>query len=149
MIQSTQNTEITLASNTSPLTFSNDDIRTRSSTCCGWLQHEQGSPIYKILKGGIYDVSFNADVTSAVGEIAIALIKDGVEIPSATILQRIGTADNFVNVSFNKKIRVCCKSDTTLAVVSLPTAPVAGATAPVDTQVITYTNANFSIIKLA
>ena len=45
-----------LTSNTSAITFTDDDVRTRKATCCGWLQHDEGSPIYKILEGGLYEV---------------------------------------------------------------------------------------------
>ena len=65
MIQSYQETPVLLASNSSPLTFSTDCIRTRCANCNGFLQHSQGSPLYKILNGGNYDVTFNANVKMA------------------------------------------------------------------------------------
>ena len=74
MIQSVLEPITVLTSNTSTITFTNDDVRTRRANCCGWLQHSEGSPIYKILEGGIYEVSFNANVTSAtVGTVALGL----------------------------------------------------------------------------
>ena len=63
MIQSYQETPVLLASNSSPLTFSTDCIKTRCANCYGFLQHSQGSPLYKILNGGNYDVTFNANAT--------------------------------------------------------------------------------------
>ena len=56
MIQSTQEQALFLTSNTSQVTFDNDDLRTRSATCCGFLQHEETSPVYKIIEGGVFDV---------------------------------------------------------------------------------------------
>lgn len=61
MIQSVNENIEVLTSNSSTVSFTNDDIKTRRANCyCnGWLQHNEGSPIYKILEGGIYEVSFN------------------------------------------------------------------------------------------
>ena len=85
MIQSYQETPVLLASNSSPLTFSTDCIRTRCANCYGFLQHSQGSPLYKILNGGNYDVTFNANVTSATaGQVALGLYMDGVLLPGTT-----------------------------------------------------------------
>ena len=39
MIQSVQELPIILTSNSATLSFLNDDVRTRSANCCGWLQH--------------------------------------------------------------------------------------------------------------
>ena len=61
MIQSVLEPITVLTSNTSAITFANDDVRTRKANCCNWLQHNEGSPIYKILEGGICKVSFNAN----------------------------------------------------------------------------------------
>ena len=58
MIQSVLEPITILTSNTSAITFTDDDVRTRKANCCNWLQHNEGSPIYKILEGGIYEVSF-------------------------------------------------------------------------------------------
>ena len=78
MIQSVQELPITLTSNSATVIFSADDIRTRSANCCnGWLQHQQGSPLYQILDGGYYEVSFNANVSSATaGIVALGLYQD-------------------------------------------------------------------------
>ena len=76
MIQSVLEPITVLTSNSSTITFTDDDVRTRKANCCNWLQHSEGSPIYKILEGGIYEVSFNANVTSAtVGTLALGLQK--------------------------------------------------------------------------
>lgn len=152
MIQSVnENIEI-LTSNSSAVSFTNDDIRTRRANCyCnGWLQHNEGSPIYKILEGGIYEVSFNANVTSATaGTVALGLFQDGILIPGTTVIAEVATAGDYYNVSFDKLIKVCCRGDSTLTIQSAPNV-VTGATlpgTPVVTQIPVLQNANFLITK--
>lgn len=71
-IESTISTPVVLASNSSTITFQNDR-RTRSTQGCnGWLCHREGSPIYKIVKAGNYEVNLTASVFSATaGTIAL------------------------------------------------------------------------------
>ena len=78
MIQSVQETPITLTNNSAAITFSVDDIRTRSANCCnGWLAHKQGSPLYQLLQGGYYDVKFKVLASSATpGVVAFGLYQD-------------------------------------------------------------------------
>ena len=122
MIQSVLETITTLPSNASAVSFTNDDVKTRSANCCGWLQHDEGSPLYKILEGGLYEVSFNANVSSATaGTVAIGLYQDGVLIPGTTSIATIATPGDFFNISFDKLIKVCCRGDANLTVASVPT----------------------------
>lgn len=150
MIQSVLEPITTLTSNSSPIPFTDDDIRTRRANCCGWLQHNEGSPIYKILEGGIYEVSFNANVTSAtVGTVALGLFQDGILIPGSTVIAEIVTAGNYYNVSFDKLIKICCRGDASLTVASVPNV-LTGATlpgTPVVTEIPVIQNVNFSITK--
>ena len=152
MIQSVLEPITTLTSNSATVPFANDDVRTRSASCAGWLQHDEGTPIYKILEGGLYKVSFNANVTSSVaGTIALGLYDDGVLVPGTTVLAQITTAGDYVNVSFDKLIRVCCRGNATLTVASVPSV-LTGATTPgttTVTEVPVIQNANFSIVKKA
>jgi hypothetical protein len=139
-----------LTSNTSAVTFTEDDVRTRKANCCGWLQHNEGSPLYKILEGGIYEISFNANVSSdTAGVIALGLYQDGVLIPGTTVIATIATAGDFLNVSFDKLIEVCCRGDANIYIASVPSV-LTGTTAP-GTPTITETpiiqNANLSITK--
>ena len=150
MIQSVLEPITTLTSNSATVPFANDDIRTRSASCAGWLQHSEGSPLYKILCGGLYKVSFNANVTSSVaGTIALGLYEDGVLIPGTTVLAQITTAGDYVNVSFDKLIKVCCNGNTTLTVASVPSVLTGDATPGTSTvtEVPVIQNGNFSIIK--
>lgn len=154
MIQSVLEPITTLSSNSGVVTFTNDDVRTRSANCyCnGWLQHTEGSPIYKILDGGLYEVSFNANVTSSVaGAIALGLYQDGVLVPGTTVIAQITTTGDYINVSFDKLLKICCRGDATLTVQSVPSI-LTGATTPgttTVTEVPVVQNANFSIIKKA
>ena len=150
MIQSILEQFTILTSNTSSLTFTEDDVRTRKANCCGWLQHSEGSPLYKILEGGIYEISFNANVSSdTAGVVALGLFQDGVLIPGATAIATIATAGDFLNVSFDKLIEVCCRGDANLYIASVPSV-LTGTTAP-GTPTITETpiiqNADVSITK--
>ena len=148
MIESVITTPLTLTANNSVVTFSVDDLRTKGAQCYGWLQHTQGSPLYKILEGGIYEIDLSATLTSATaGIVALGLYQDGILIPS-TISAETVTAGGLANISFNKKIRVCCKADTTLTIASVPSVN-AGATGttPTDTQIPIITNAIFGISR--
>ena len=154
MIQSVNESIEILTSNSSTVSFTNDDIRTRRANCyCnGWLQHDEGSPIYKILEGGIYEVSFNADITSATpGTLALGLFQDGILIPGTTVIAEVATAGDYYNISFDKLIKICCRGDATLTVASVPNV-LTGATLPgiaTVTEIPVVQNANLSIIKKA
>ena len=152
MIQSVNENIEVLTSNSSAVSFTNDDIKTRRANCyCnGWLQHNEGSPIYKILEGGIYKVSFNANVTSATaGTVALGLYQDGILIPGTTVIAEVATAGDYYNVSFDKLIKVCCRGDASLTVQSVPSV-LTGATlpgTPTVTEIPVIQNANLSITK--
>lgn len=152
MIQSVNENIEVLTSNSSAVSFTNDDIKTRRANCyCnGWLQHNEGSPIYKILEGGIYKVSFNANVTSATaGTVALGLYQDGILIPGTTVIAEVATAGDYYNVSFDKLIKVCCRGDASLTIGSVPSV-LTGATlpgTPTVTEIPVIQNANLSITK--
>lgn len=150
MIQSVLEPITTLSSNSSPIFFTNDDVRTKSADCCGWLQHSEGSPIYKIIEGGLYKVSFNANVTSSVaGTIALGLFQDGVLVPGTTMLAQITTTGDYVNISFDKLIKVCCRGNATLTIASIPSVLTGDVTLGTTTvtEVPVIQNANFIITK--
>ena len=152
MIQSILEPITILTSNTSSITFSDDDIRTRRANCCGWLQHNEGSPTYKILEGGLYEVSFNANVSSAVaGTVALGLFQDGVLIPGSTVIAEVVTPGDYYNVSFDKLIKVCCRGDANLTIASVPNVITGAALpgTPVVTEIPVIQNANLLITKEA
>ena len=150
MIQSVLEPITILTSNTSTITFTDDDVRSRRANCCGWLQHDEGSPKYKILEGGIYEVSFNVNISSAtVGTVALGLFQDGILIPGSTVIAEVATAGDYYNVSFDKLIKICCRGDASLTVASVPNV-LTGATlpgTPVVTEIPVVQNANLIITK--
>ena len=150
MIQSVNEQIQILTSNTSTLSFVNDDIRSRNANCCGFLQHDEGSPLYKLLDGGVYEVSFNANVTSATaGTVALGLFQDGILVSGSTTIVEVATAGDYYNVSFDKLIKICCRGDATLTIASVPNV-LTGATlpgTPTVTEIPVIQNANFSITK--
>lgn len=83
VIQAVQEPEITLTSNTASLPFAIVDLRTRCAiNCQGFMNHNEGSALFSILEGGAYEVTFNANITSATeGDVALALFADGVQVP--------------------------------------------------------------------
>lgn len=152
MIESVQELPVILTNNTSSITFTADDIRTRSANCCnGWLSHTQGSPLYQLLDGGYYEISFNTNVSSATpGIVAIGLYQDGVLVPGTTVASTITAAGDVENLKFTKVIRVCCRASTTLTISSVPSFPnLVDLTATgIDTQTPIVVNANMIIKKI-
>lgn len=152
-LQAVQEREVTLTSNTASLPFDEVDLRTRSAmNCCGFINHNEGSALFSILEGGVYEVTFNANITSATaGTIALALLADGVQVPGTEMDAVIAAAGDFENISFDKKIRVCNKGTVNLAITSLPTVTYSGGGTPVitDTQIPIIKNAEINITRLA
>ena len=149
MIEALQITPEILTSNTDNINFDFVDLRTNSATCCGWLQYQNGSSEFTILGGGTFEVSFNANVTSATtGQVALALkTGTGTDVEGTEVDAQIATADAYTNVSFTKIIRICPRVTTTIAVGSLPA--IGGVTPAVATQIPTIKDANLIIRKIA
>jgi hypothetical protein len=148
MIQSIQEQELVLTSNTSPITFSDTDLRTASANCFnGWLNHNEGSATFNILGGGIFEIDFNANVTSATaGNVALAIFADGVQLAGSEMDTPV-TVGVFTNVSASKKIRVCGRGNVTITVASVPTITYDGTSTA--TQIPIIKNASISIERLA
>ena len=148
MIQSVSEQITQLPSNSAPITFTRDCIKTRST--CNWLCHQQGSPLYKIKQGGNYKVSFNVNGTSAAeGVIAFGLYADGVLVPGTTTIATVATAGSYYNMSFTKEVPICCGTSTTLTVASVPSVLSGATPASTVTQVPTIQNANLTITRLS
>lgn len=152
VIQAIQEPEITLTSNTATLPFTTVDLRTRSAiNCASWMNHNEGSALFSILDGGVYEVTFNGNVTSATaGQVALALFADGVQVAGTEMDATIAAAGDFENISFDKKIRVCCKGTVNLAITSLPTVTYSGGATPTitPTQIPIIKNANINVERL-
>ena len=149
MIQSVQEQELTLSSNTAPVTFSDTDLRTASANCFnGWLNHNEGSATFNIVAGGIYEINFNANVTSVtVGMVGLAIYVDGVKLSGAESDEIVATAGEYSNVSINKYIRVCGRGNATVTINSVPT--ITYDTTTTDTEIPIVKNANISIKRYA
>ena len=154
MIQTIINEPITLPSNSSPITFDITNIRTRCAYCCngGWLDYQNGNPIFKIFGNnynGYYNINFSASVSSATaGVVAIGLYEDGVLIPDTVRAVTIGAADDYETVSFNKKLKICPRGNTSITVGSVASVPTPSTPAtPIVTQIPIITNATFNIAR--
>lgn len=76
----------------------------------------------------------------------LALFADGVEIIGTEMDAAIATPGEYENISFDKKIRVCCKGTVNLAINSIPT--ITYDTTITDTQIPIIKNAEISITRL-
>ena len=149
MIQSVQEQELVLTSNTAPITFADTDLRTASANCFnGWLNHNEGSATFNIVSGGIYEINFDANVTSATaGAIAFGIFADGVKLNGAEADTVIAAAGDYENISLTKYVRVCGRGNVTITVNSLPTVVYDGTST--DTQIPIVKNATISIKRYA
>ena len=149
MIQALQITPEVLTSNTDNINFSTVDVRGRNANCCGWLQYTPGGSDFTIIGGGLFEISFNANVTSATtGQVALALkSSSGSDVEGTEVDTQVTTANTYRNVAFTKLIRVCPRVNTTIAVGSLPA--IGGVTPAVATQIPTIKDANIIIRKIA
>ena len=148
MIESVQEQELILTSNEAPITFSDTDIRTASANCFnGWLNHNEGSATFNIVAGGIYEIDFNTNVTSAsAGNVGLAIFADGTQLAGSEMDTPV-TVGVYTNVSTSKYIRVCGRGSVSITVRSVPTITYDGTTTA--TQIPIIKNANISIKRYA
>lgn len=149
MIQTIQILPQVLTSNIDNINFNTIDVRTNSATCCGWLQYNEGSSNFTIIGGGLFEISFNANVTSEVaGPLALALKSSvGDDVEGTEMDTVIGDEGEYENISFTKLIRLCPRVTSTFAIGSLPS--VGGVTPIVETEVPTIKDANLVIRKVS
>lgn len=151
MIESVQEQEQVLTSNTSPITFADTDLRTASANCFnGWLNHNEGSATFNILGGGIYQIDFNTNITSATaGVVGLAIFADGVKLAGSEMNSVVATANQYDNISTSKKIRVCGRGSVSITIASVPTISSGTPVVVTDTQIPIIKNSNISISRLA
>lgn len=149
MIQALQITPEVLTSNTDNINFDTIDVRTRSATCQGWLQYQNGSSNFTIIGGGTFQISFNANVTSDVaGQVALALkTSNGGDIEGTEVNIDVTSENVYQNVAFTKVITLCPRTNTTISVGSLAT--ISNVTPAVTTTIPTIKDANFIIERIA
>lgn len=152
MIQALQITPEILTSNIDNINFDTIDLRSRTANCCGWLQYMPGGSDFTIIGGGLFEITFNANVTSdTAGIVALALkTGTGTDVEGTEMDAEITTAGNYVNVSFTKLLRICPRVNTTIAVGSLPST-ITGTTTltNTETEIPVIKDANFIIRKVA
>ena len=93
---------------------------TRILTGCS-ARHEPGSGRFVLLKPGVYEVEFNANVSlptgATVGPIELAIVQDGEAVAGSVMIYTPAAVDTLGNVSATILVRVyecgCC---TTLSV---------------------------------
>ena len=148
MIESVQEQELILTSNKAPITFSDTDLRTGSANCFnGWLNHNEGSATFNIVAGGIYEIQFNSNVTSAsAGNVGLAIFADGTQLAGSEMDTPV-TVGVYTNVSTTKYIRVCGRGSVSITVRSVPTITYDGTTTA--TQIPIIKNANIIIKRYA
>ena len=101
---------------------------TRIQTGCS-ARHESGSGRFVLLKPGVYEIEFNANVSlptgAAVGPITLTLVQDGEAIAGGRMIYTPTAVETIDNVSATVLVRVyeqcCCttvsvRNDTTEAV---------------------------------
>ena len=148
MIESVQEQELILTSNEAPITFSDTDLRTASANCFnGWLNHNEGSATFNIVAGGIYEIQFNTNVTSAsAGNVGLAIFADGTQLAGSEMDTPV-TVGVYTNVSTSKYIRVCGRGSVSITVRSVPSITYDGTTTA--TQIPIIKNANIIIKRYA
>ena len=154
MIQTIINEPLVLTSNTSPIVFDATNIRTRCAFCSngGWLDYENGSPLFKVFGNnynGYYNANFSASVSSATaGVVAIGLYEDGVLLPDTVRAVTIDAPDDYETISFNRKVRLCPRGSSSLTIQSVPSVPTPSEpTTPIATQIPIITNATFNLSR--
>ena len=154
MIQTIINDPLALTSNTSPIVFDATSIRTRCAYCCngGWLDYENGSPLFKIFGNGYngyYNANFSATVSSATpGVIAFGLYEDGVLLPDSVRAVTIDAAGDFETISFNRKVRLCPRGTSALTVASVPSVPTTtDPTTPIATEIPIIVAGTFNLSR--
>lgn len=154
MIQTIINEPLVLTSNSSPIVFDTTSIRTRCAYCCngGWLDYENGNPIFKVFGNGYtgyYNAKFSASVSSATaGVVAIGLYEDGVLLPDTVRAVTIDAPNDYETISFNRELRICPRGTSSITVGSVPsvvtpTTP----TTPIETEIPIIVNGTFSLSR--
>lgn len=100
--------------------FSTDVVRTASANCCGWLQHEEGSGQFTLTKSGIYEIMFNANITSATtGALALMMKSNGENLIGTEMDYTVATANTYQNVSTSRLVRVCNNAAKTITLTNI------------------------------
>lgn len=91
--------------------FPTDRVRTRSCQCAcrGWLAHDLGSGLFTLTKPGIYEIEYNANITSATtGVASLDLELDGEIIGGTRSIYTVATANALGSVGGSTLVQVPC-----------------------------------------
>lgn len=115
MINSVAVTTQAVAANGNVL-FTTDRVRTKScNSCCGWLSHDAGSGLFTLTKPGIYEIHYNANITSTdTGAASLVLEQNGEPIGGTQSIYTIATASALGNVSASTLVCVPCGASYTI-----------------------------------
>lgn len=113
MIQSTNELQQSVAINSNVL-FSNDTLRTRNASCCGFLEHEEGSGLFTLTKNGIYKITFRTNIASATANdvLGLVMISNGENLTGTQMDYTVATANVNQEVSTTRLVYVCNGSKT-------------------------------------
>lgn len=104
--------------------FLTDAVRTNSASCCGWLQHEQGSGQFTLTNSGIYEIIFNANITSATtGALALVFKSNGETLLGSEMDYTVETANVYQNVSASRLVKICNNASKTITVSNITSNP--------------------------
>lgn len=100
--------------------FDADRVRTRACACGGWLQHDNGSGVFTLVRPGIYKVEFNANVTSTVvGDTTLAIESNGEVIGGTEMDYVVAVAGDYQNVSASTLVVIQPYSSRSISVANL------------------------------
>lgn len=85
---------------------------------CGGAEYHRNNSGTVRLRPGVYEVSFNGNITNAIAttSVQLAIAIDGTPLAETTMIQTIGTENAFENVAASTYVRVCCNSSASISV---------------------------------
>ncbi len=154
MIQTIINEPLVLTSNSSPIVFNTTNIRTRCAYCCngGWLDYQDGNPIFKIFGNGYngyYNANFTGTISSATaGVVSVGLYEDGILLPDTVRSVTLAAADDVATVSINRKLRICPRGTSSITIGAVPSVPTpTDPTTPITTQIPIIVSGTFNLSR--
>ena len=108
--------------NSQPVIFTSDNVKTKSckSCCDGWLVHQNNSGLFNIVKPGIYEIEFNADVAqpTTAGEITLDISQSNTLIPGGRMITTPTVVNAYFNISGQVLIRLVCRETSSISVIN-------------------------------
>lgn len=105
--------------------FNSDVVRTRCFNCRNGFEHNDNSGLFTLSKCGIYEILFNANISSpSAGAISLAIASNGEVLPGTQMDYTVTDATIFGNVSASRLVRICNNSSKTITITNNGTLPV-------------------------